>query len=247
MIDQDHNQDGEHGVGLVAYMYDEVEAASRNKFESHLAACDECAMELASFADARLGVIEWRREDFDPLATPVILLPESERIANVADIPARAGVFASLRELLVSWPVFAQAGAGLAAAALLVGFVYLAKFSGPNDENFVAHRTSESVVETAEQKDSKPTTVTTVNSEKAAPKRKEVAQASLQKPVIQHSAPRIQLAPSRTNDRSPVVIKSSPPRVQATTKVPRLNNLDDDEDKSLRLADLFAEIGTSEE
>jgi hypothetical protein len=44
------------------------------------------------------------------------------------------------------------------------------------------------------------------------------------------------------------MIKSGQPKVHTATKrAPRLNNLDEEEDKSLRLADLFAEIGSSEE
>jgi hypothetical protein len=48
------------------------------------------------------------------------------------------------------------------------------------------------------------------------------------------------------SQRSATVRK--PPRAQtATAKLPRLNNFDEEEDRSLRLSDLFAEIGNTEE
>jgi len=241
MFELDHNL--EHGIELVAYMYGELDQASRAAFEAHLAACDECAFELGSFADARLGVIEWRREDFDPLATPVILVPDTQPVAAFADRPAAASSLQGLWESLLSWPLFAKVGTGLAAAALFAGVVY-----------FTA--VSRQAIEVADQKpavinNSSATTpkepVKDVVRFDPAPEQKRPAPLKSEKVIDRHPTPRIQLASSRTTVRS-ASSASVRTRVQtASTKLPRLNNVEEEEDKSLRLTDLFAEIGTSEE
>ena len=76
MLDKFHNSDSEHGIDLVAYIYGEMDDAARDRFETHLAGCDKCAFELGSYADARLGVIEWRRNDFETLALQPAETPE---------------------------------------------------------------------------------------------------------------------------------------------------------------------------
>jgi hypothetical protein len=247
MLNGHHNLDGEHGIELTAYMYGELDQNSRTAFESHLAVCDECAMELASFADARLGVIEWRREAFDHLATPVILLPESEPVAPFVDKPATAGGFVGLWESLLSWPV--RAGTGLAAAALLAGAVYFAAFSsGTSNGEVAAVPTNGPVAEKLPQIEPEQKTSAVISTGAPVVQPKRLSGVKSEKPIERRAARRIQLASSRTPGRSPAVIRSGQPKVQtATTRAPRLNNLDEDEDKSLRLADLFAEIGSSEE
>ena len=249
MLNGHHNLDAEHGIELIAYMYGELDQNSRTAFESHLAICDECAMELASFADARLGVIEWRREDFDHLATPVILLPESEPVAAFVDKPATAGVFAGLWESLLSWPVFARAGTGLAAAALLVGSVYFAAFSGgASNSEVAAVPTKEPVANELSQNELEQKAKAVIANGEPIVEAKRPNSVRSEKPSGRRLVPRTQFASSRSPQPSPAMIKSGQPKVHTATKrAPRLNNLDEEEDKSLRLADLFAEIGSSEE
>jgi len=240
MFELDHSLD--HGIGLVAYMYGELDQASRAAFETHLAACDECAFELGSFADARLGVIEWRREDFDPLATPVILVPDTQPVAAFADRPAAVGSAQGLWESLLSWPLFARVGTGLAAAALVAGAVYFTAVSRQPAE--VADQKPAVINNSPATTPKEP--VKEVVRYEPAPEQKRPAPLKSEKVIDRHPTPRIQLASSRTTIRSasPAGVRT---RVQASTKAPRLNNVEEEEDKSLRLTDLFAEIGTSEE
>src|SRR5438128_6778106 len=109
MLDRSHNSDENHGLDLVAYMYGELDSRASEAFESHLENCDECAVELGAFADARLGVIEWRRNDFEHLATPAIIIPETERVTPVRRIE-KIGVFAGFLESISSLSAYASAG-----------------------------------------------------------------------------------------------------------------------------------------
>ena len=64
---------------LIAYLYNEMPAAGRSTFESHLTACQTCTDEFAGLSQARFEVFDWKREEFDTLATPAsaIAYPES--------------------------------------------------------------------------------------------------------------------------------------------------------------------------
>jgi anti-sigma factor RsiW len=119
-----HNFNGDHGPELVTYIYGEMDDRARASFESHLAGCDDCAAELASVSDARLGVIEWRRNDFDHLSTPAIILPASEPAFSIAPVSAGRSGIAALFESIFSLPVIARVGVGLATAAVVVGIIY---------------------------------------------------------------------------------------------------------------------------
>src|SRR3954453_9051801 len=121
MLNGHHNSEKEYGLELVSYIYGELSDDRRSSFESHLEACDACVLELANYSDARLGVIEWRREDFDHLLTPAIVIPETKPVFAKADGPHS---FAGILESIFRLPLFAQAGLGFASAALLVGAIY---------------------------------------------------------------------------------------------------------------------------
>ena len=242
MIDRDHNLDGEHGIELVAYMYGELDHDSRTAFETHLAGCDECAFELASFAGARLSVIEWRREDFDPLATPVILVPETEQVTAFADRPTPAGIFKGFWDAVLSFPLAARVGASLAAASLVAAIVYFAAFSDRQSAEVANQNRPQGVIGGPSAEAPKEPTPD-VARYKPAPEPK---QLKPEKIIDRHPIAHVQLASTRNALRSSSKIVQ--PKVQtASTRAPRLNNLEEEEDKSLRLADLFAEIGSSEE
>jgi hypothetical protein len=44
---------------LIAYVYGEIEPASRQAVDDHLAQCSECAAEVAAFGDVRSGLGSW--------------------------------------------------------------------------------------------------------------------------------------------------------------------------------------------
>src|SRR5689334_12711894 len=123
MFDNYHNSNPNHGTDLISYIYGEMDEAGQNAFESHLATCDKCAIELGEYSNARLGVVEWRRNDFEHLATPAIIIPSLQPASLVA-AERKPGIFASVIEAIGALSGFAQASLGLAAAALLIGIFY---------------------------------------------------------------------------------------------------------------------------
>lgn len=64
-----------HATDLLAYLYDELSPAGRDRLDSHLGDCDDCINEFAELSEARYSVFEWKNLEFAPLATPKIVLP----------------------------------------------------------------------------------------------------------------------------------------------------------------------------
>lgn len=241
MLNGYHNTNGSHGNELVAYIYGELDETSRNAFELHLAGCDECAIELAAMSDARLGVVEWRRTDFEHLATPEIVIPVDRPVVGNASKPRRTPLFAGLVESLLSSPLFGRAGIGLAAAALLIGVIYFAgqrsvtREIAKKPENTVAPQSAPNETIDAPKETSTATTG-------------DVAKAPMTvDPESKNKERRLAATHVVTNQ---TVVKSArksntvPPKSQVAQKrAPRLNSFEEEEDKTLRLSDLFAEIG----
>ena len=244
MTKQHHIFSEERGEELVAYIYGEMDAAGRGAIEVHLENCVDCAIELASFADARLGVIEWRREDFDPLETPAISVP-SVQVVGPSHF-AGPGLIGTVAESLRSLPVFARFAAGIAAAAIIVAALYLGTASTPQAPQIVAAINDQSVTANApligEQNSERPaSTVTLDKHETAGPVAKTAKRRqSFSRPVTARTARHTLTGPVRKTETA----ATAPARVR---RAPRLNSFEEDEDRSLRLSDLFAEIGSSDE
>jgi hypothetical protein len=241
MFDRNHNSNGNHGADLISYLYGEMDENTRSAFESHLAQCDGCAVELGAFSDARLGVVEWRRNDFDRLATPEIAISRETTRVALAPLREKKGLFASLAELIGSASVFAKVGVGLAAAALLIGFVYFALVPPSGNRDIAVKKVDKSAE-------------TSVQNESVADKRKEVAVLPDKTPkhivtpavvhptpVVKHRSANIQLAVSYPKVRNNVIRRIG--SETAKKVAPRLNLYDEEEDRTLRLSDLFSEIG----
>jgi anti-sigma factor RsiW len=246
MFDENHNFNGDHGVELLSYMYGELEPDARGRFESHLAACEECAFELASFADARLGVIEWKRDDFDHLASPVILIPEAARRqfapARQQGSPAGSG---GLLESISSWAALTRLGTGLAAAVVFAGIVYFGYIGSISEQRaFVAP------VETASEDRpgivDPPFASSKTRENKSEAKVTAPNQHNMAGTARKGTKP-AQVASIRTTRQSANLRVTAVRAQPVTAKAPRLNNFDEYEDKTLRLADLLADIGGSED
>ena len=244
MFDKDHNLTGEHGADLVSYIYGEMEERLRDVFEAHLERCDECAVELGAISDARLGMVEWRRTDFDHLASPQIVLPEVG-FARPSQVPEKSGVFAGFIKSLALWPSFAKAGVGLAAAAIVVAVAYFA-FVGrapnntemANDGSQIATPPSETPAVTPPQPIDKHQFVadnTTIKNDPVHASEHRTTQA-------RSSVPSSHLIAKRQSPATKVTRQLG----TETAKIniaPRLNSFEEDEDKTLRLTDLFSQVG----
>src|SRR6478609_5941062 len=88
---------------LVAFLYDEIDAAERKTFEAHLATCEACSNELKGLGATRARLDEWASpEPAYPLpgriASPMTDRPSAQR----HDLPAWVQAMAALLILGVS-------------------------------------------------------------------------------------------------------------------------------------------------
>jgi len=221
------------GEELVAYIYDELPTSDRAAFEEHLLDCSGCTAKFAEISVSRLGVFEWHRDEFVPLATPTFVIPYQGR--NVAAEPKISWIDA-LRGLVASPMRLAAAGGAMAIIAVAFGFAFLSFSKSARD---IQARVPVAVE--GSRVDLAAPTVAKVESESQpvainiakTPKReyRSIERSQRVHPVVAKFA-----VPSR---------KMSIPTTSATN-VPRLGNYVEPEDTSLRLADLMADIDTKE-
>lgn len=212
---------------LVAYLYDELNAADRASFETHLAGCGGCTDEFADLSFARLDVYEWHRDEFAHLETPRFVIPYTEAGANLSWIDALRGFFASHSQ-------WATAGGAFALVAVIFGAVFVLSSSGAD--------------ETAGTAKIQPSEVT-----KAPPAVKDVpagtttaAKSDGEPQVVKISTNGNSSRPANAVNRRPskAVERNSIKMVTAQRAKPRLNEFEDEDDNTLRLGDLLADVGT---
>ena len=221
---------------IVAYIYSEMEPAEIPAFERHLAECSACAEEFAAVSDARLSVFEWKRDAFDTLVVPQFEIPGKKPKVAVKQAGWLEAIFANVR-------VLAGAAAACAVRAIVAGLGFY--FLQPADSNLnvavAPVPISEKKVEMAEEQDPTPAQS---KPELVNPEKKDAV-------AIKHRFTPI-----------PVVVRTRKPRIANTMvaevtpspkqvdrksvnrdRLPTLNNFEDAEDDSLRLADLLADVG----
>jgi hypothetical protein len=215
--------------GIVPYMYGEMSGSESSSFESHLLECSMCTDEFASISSARYEVYEWKKLEFDPLATPQIeIVFDTESTVSWTD-KLRA-VFAQ------SWAIPSMAAAGILIAAIFAT-TFLLSEKGSSD--VAANFARDTAVDESGTQSSPGFTSTEVgvgsdSSEAREPEPRVVRSAAPQRVSQKHTA--------RTA-RS-ITIKAA--SAQNDKKAPRLNEFVEEEDTSVRLAELFDDIETSE-
>ena len=228
------NGDGKNsclfGEELAAYIYGELDGVPRDRFETHLLECGGCTAELADISFSRLGVYEWHRDEFVPLATPNFAIPYESKAAPAA---ARSG-WVEMFQKLVSPPArFAFAGGSLALIAVAAWFGFLSNSPSGAD---LGERTpgpapkvlSESILEVT-------SAVPAKNAKGPATEqlsRSRVVLAGKSTPPM-----RVKYAAQRTKPAMTVA---------GAQNAPRLGSFVEPEDTSLRLADLVADIDTKD-
>lgn len=223
---------------IVDYLYHEGGADERTRFEDHLASCDTCTDEFASVSVARFSVFEWRKEEFDKLATPSFEIPELRALA-AAEAEKSLGWFAGIAALLSS-----VRSPMLVAATLLVclgaGFVAIT-FLGTGDGDLVANggavpevtgpvtnrNTSAQLPDASNPNGGDRAAGPTQTGQSTRPAKPETATPKSVPAVVKRGA-------------SEGVRRD---KVTRAAQKPMLNDFEEDADDSLRLADLFDEIG----
>ncbi|MBC7901366.1 MAG: hypothetical protein H7070_15085 [Saprospiraceae bacterium] len=230
-----------HSGELVSYLYDEMPAAGQTVFEGHLADCSVCTDEFAELSLARLGVYEWQRDEFAAMPTPFIAIPYE-------DAPVRVSWMESWLGPIFSAPKWATAGGALAAVAISLGLVLFAStYMGGRIEvaDVQVIEQTESLDRSTGTKDKQIVEVITpnlLNDQVVKPKYAQEpgrlarpVQASVQKPSPRKNKVSDQVTASKTvRDKNKVPVRTAP----------RLNNFEDEDDNTLRLADLFADVDT---
>lgn len=227
------------GEEMVSYLYDEMPTAGRMMFESHLIDCVSCTDEFAGLSLARLEVYEWNHHEFAVMETPAILIPyeKSDRIS-----------------WFENWfgPIFSapklSAGGALAFAALVLGF-----FAYPSDslESSVSVSDVSATQELATEQVKPPISAVAEDKEfveVTAPNSlnrnndKRVVAASVR--TSEPSAKKRRVNETATANRSVPKAKSILPSIPQNA--PRLTSFEDEDDNTLRLAELVAEINTDQ-
>jgi len=219
---------------IVEYIYGELAPANRERFETHLADCTACIDEFAAVSNSRYSVYEWRKIEFEPLETPVFEIPFAERPWELVSsrpgwIEALASIFAVART-----PMFA-AGAAVVLIALGFGaYSFLRTSNSPlvADVPQVSPPAAPPQVVNAPVP-SQPEPVKTLTTKKPGPEPVKGAQPVRKAPV---SRPQYAVERIRKTDKVP-----SPSRL--AKKAPSLGDPSDEDEDTLRLADLLAEIG----
>lgn len=208
----------------VAYLYGEMPVAERNAFENHLANCEACTDEFAAVSYSRLSVLEWQRGEFAELRTPEIVIPYGEVAASNGWMDGIRGLFAA--------PAFA-----MAALLLVVGLAFVGYYVNSGKE------TPTTVAEGPRVE----TTAPSVTSSEVQPAAVSVPPVNSTRPAPVSGTERVRAAATQ---RAAKVVR--PLTADLDTKIkpaapaakrPALLTVEEDEDNSLRLADLLDEGG----
>ena len=224
---------------IVSYMYDELHGAERTKFETHLADCMACTDDFAAVANARFSVFEWRKEEFAHLPTPEIVIPYALKKAVIEENVA-IGFLAGLRGWLslVNFPITVAA-----VLVITVGLGFLATTYLGGDQQTVADANVPAIA----TQDNKAIVGSNDIPVPDITKKTMIGVTTVSKDIttIREIRPVKAVAIRPTRLERQMTANSIPVQDSALKmrKAPVLSNYDDNDDRSLRLTDLFDEDG----
>lgn len=227
----------EFGDLIVPYLYGESTEPERSRFETHMLDCSMCADEFAEISFSRYSVFEWQKEEFAQMPTPQIVIPYDVKYVK------SVGFFDGFREFLF----FNWASKVTVAAAFLIiagiGFVTIDYFNQPVEQ-----------IASVDESNSNSSMVRPVSLPNKTEAPKVITVKKIDSPDDSIETPRSVRA-SLPQRRKPVTAYNNAPRKPlhsespATSlgpdlKAPALTADTVDDDKSLRLADLFDTVDT---
>lgn len=232
---------------LVSYIYGEADPAANAKFERHLAACPICTDELEAFSGVHFAIGDWKASEFSALATPAIEIPYPPAAREVSD-GKESWLSAFVRDLFSLSPrAISLAAASFAVLAVAFGAVLFIIKSNGGTDIAESNTTSKSKVAPTIEKTPEPANATQNNTPPVTPPE-------------QKMPPEVVRQPETKADRAvKVADKPRPPQKAENTNTPKSNDPkranknnriktpelpDEDEDDTLRLAELFEEIDT---
>ncbi len=222
---------------MVPYMYGELSVGDCSAFESHLLGCEACTDDFASISSARYEVYDWKKLEFDAFETPQIQIPYDA----VPAASANSSWVGKLRSAFESkWSIPGVAFAGLAVVSIFAAIFMSAGDGGGEvasrlDNSNIASVTSKS------ESDSIGVPATETESRTEAPS--EATPRPLQISAPGRVQPRRPVRNDKVTSTRQVEAKQASTRAEQKS-IPTLNEFADDEDTSLRLAELFDDIET---
>lgn len=222
MLDDGRNNQCGHSAELVSYMYGECTESQTAEFESHLENCLSCSSELASFTVIRSAFGEMRHEA--NVSAPRLSLGFTSGRPRASWVETLMALFGGTRGL-------AATGA-FAFVLMAIVTVFVMNRSGDVQSPEIASNTS---------KTPSSATLTPATNEASPTPRSETLKTGEElagKPI----------GANPSKDEGSTIEGQSPKRTKVRTpkavgKTPTLSNYDEEEDKSLRLADIFEDIG----
>jgi len=110
---------------VIAYFYKEIEASEKNDFEVHLPNCAVCIDELSGFETVHSSISEWRSVEFDHLETPAFNFLRCDKEEVIIDsVLAEKNWWVNLRDRYFS-PSPIWAASAFAALLICFGLTYL--------------------------------------------------------------------------------------------------------------------------
>lgn len=251
MMNNNHKKEGcGFASELVSYLYGETNAAESSAFEAHIEKCAACADELKAFSGVHFSIGDWKAKEFDRLPTPIIEIPYNKGIETK---DANVGWLAGLRNLFSLTPGWSLAAASLAILAVFVGIALFTLNSRKgNDVAGSGNKktlTTPTVEKSPEQANVNKVENKTPEKEINPVRKEQTAQTDAVKPSPKKNP---QKTTNSTRETQKVADKNAPKTndVQRNNKtnpnIPPSILGDDDEDDTLRLAELFGEIDTDE-
>lgn len=256
MMNNNHKNSGcGKASELVSYLYGETDAAENTAFETHLATCSMCADELEAYSGIQFSINDWKSTAFANLQTPVIEIPYP-KAANKQEVSSVEESWLSrLSKLFTfarSWSLGAAAMAILAVCAGI--FLYV---SNSKESNFRAENNKNSKLQVSPTVEKSPEQKVN-NSNRNLPDAESNPVNKQQAPV-----PKLAVEPNTTKNRAVKASKTiRQPQKTETTPLPKTNDAkrndkkkneippkifdDEEEDDTLRLAEMFEEIDTIE-
>jgi hypothetical protein len=249
-----HDPSCNHAVDVVSYLYNEIGGAEKREFESHLAGCNTCTAELASFSGVRSSVNTWRAQEFDPLATPVIDIPFETQTEPATAAGWRGTILTDFKKLFAfsPWP---PAAIGFAALAIFIGLGFFAfSYMNRSGNDLAKNKTVDKPVVSPTAEPGKNPGEVAINSNSkpdgddkliTPPKAAEPESTAVKVSATTQNTPKnkgVKAGPDTVTPKKAVDKQNT----QQNQKAPNLNNYTEEEDKTLRLADLFEEMDTKE-
>lgn len=252
------------GEKLVSYLYDEISGLEKEKFDIHLDDCKSCVEEYSSFGIVRSSLGEWRDFEFAPLETPQINLSTFEPVA-VAESTGRGSWLKLIQSFFITTPRWVTTVSFATVLAVILG-IGIAGLNNSYSPDVSEGKRGTDQVETEVTEQIKPINKT-VESANNDPTYDEtiVPKPELLKGTPPNDSGFPKSAATKEKRRTDNSLTAKEPKVKTTNRpnetatanknrtvdknlipgeIPKLTNFPVEEDNSLRLADLFDEIGS---